>query len=729
MAPFQQLEDKSLSGVAHLMAWSPRMDLLAIAFESGEVVVHRHRWQKVWARPKPREEGVIVQALHWKPDGQLLAISYSDSRLELCHVEQGQVVHHIKDDRPVTGLHWILDPDRDRVGDVVSQDNHPSKLEPLKNLKTARPPPEKVPFNMLLCLSRDTLNLYLHGTLPCGSIQASDLLCASMSHDAARIFSVSRAGEYIVYSTPLLKEKLDQLQTMAYYNRHIGHLDEYLGASMSLLRESWDDVVLEMDSKLINFSHGASFSDDLLELVVFGTLSTALRDVLLYKVTPKGLHKLSVSVEACYSNLTRILSSHVLPVCHRLFFHIEQMKGLASWKEYALCSISLETLEGLSRALRSFVLKVLELHQVATWNIGNLKTFFRWLYGTVLSLTDESVPEDVLRHMEGDLAKVSAYLVCSRDNDLTLDQVGQYLSEHPLKMQIHEFGIPILSELGLSEHRKETSLMLEYIHLKDSIKGAFEGLGVGFTRGVQPKILAGPIDIGKDVMYSQLVTETNVFTCIVPSPESQHMLVFRDEEFCVLKFGAFFSTSLRGAGEAAEQPKAIVAAQLYSGDVITVLLRDPEQLQQVVLAQFPLIRVDEWQAVAALRADWRIGALDAGSYIDKMNHRVLDRCPIPSSVGNAQVLAVSGSRNLCCVRVNGRRMRLLEMDVNEDDEEEDAEDEADDTVPGTSQGLEGSRGSLAASSNRDPQQTEDIDIDGTDDAADVDKENHQKIDN
>lgn len=83
-----------------------------------------------------------------------------------------------------------------------------------------------------------------------------------------------------------------------------------------------------------------------------------------FQVTPKGLHKLSVSVEACYSNLTRILSSHVLPVCHRLFFHIEQMKGLASWKEYALCSISLETLEGLSRALRSFVLKVLELHQV-----------------------------------------------------------------------------------------------------------------------------------------------------------------------------------------------------------------------------------------------------------------------------------------------------------------------------------------------------------------------------
>lgn len=57
----------------------------------------------------------------------------------------------------------------------------------------------------------------------------------------------------------------------------------------------------------------------------------------------------------------------------------------------------------------AFVLTLLSSicnEKVATWNIGNLKTFFRWLYGTVLSLTDESVPEDVLRHMEGDLAKV-----------------------------------------------------------------------------------------------------------------------------------------------------------------------------------------------------------------------------------------------------------------------------------------------------------------------------------
>lgn len=82
MASFQQLEDKLLSGVAHLMAWSPRMDLLAVALEFGEVVLHRHRWQKVWTRPKPEEDNVTVKALQWKPDGQLLAIAYSDGESE-----------------------------------------------------------------------------------------------------------------------------------------------------------------------------------------------------------------------------------------------------------------------------------------------------------------------------------------------------------------------------------------------------------------------------------------------------------------------------------------------------------------------------------------------------------------------------------------------------------------------------------------------------------------------
>lgn len=73
-----------------------------------------------------------------------------------------------------------------------------------------------------------------------------------------------------------------------------------------------------------------------------------------------------------------------------------------------------------------------------------------------------------------------------------------------------QFGLPALKELGLSEHRKETSLMLEYVQLKESISNAFKGLGVGFTADVKPRPLTGPIDIGEDCICSQLGTSVNI---------------------------------------------------------------------------------------------------------------------------------------------------------------------------------------------------------------------------
>ena len=53
-----------------------------------------------------------------------------------------------------------------------------------------------------------------------------------------------------------------------------------------------------------------------------------------------------------------------------------------------------------------------------------------------------------------------------------------------------------------------------------------------------------------------------------------------------------------------------------------------------------------------------------------MNHRILDNCSAAD-----QILAVSGPRKLCSIRISGRRMRLLEMDVNDDEDEEEEDDQ------------------------------------------------------
>ena len=63
---------------------------------------------------------------------------------------------------------------------------------------------------------------------------------------------------------------------------------DYLNAAINLLKESWDDVILEMDSKLLNFSQGQTLQDDLMELIVFGTLTEPLRDILLHKVSAQS---------------------------------------------------------------------------------------------------------------------------------------------------------------------------------------------------------------------------------------------------------------------------------------------------------------------------------------------------------------------------------------------------------------------------------------------------------
>ena len=87
------------------------------------------------------------------------------------------------------------------------------------------------------------------------------------------------------------------------------------------------------------------------------------------------------------------------------------------------------------------------------------------------------------------------------------------------------------------------------------------------------------------------------------------MVVFMNEKFCVLKFGAFFTTPLRTTDS--DQPKGIIAAQMFSPTIVTLILKDGDA---AILAQFPLDRVEShhWKDVSDLGDDWRLTALDAG---------------------------------------------------------------------------------------------------------------------
>jgi hypothetical protein len=116
MTQFRQHEERHVSGETLLMKWNPKFDLVAIAHRNADVTVYRLvGWQKVWQLPSPtckpvptppssgatptpsaaagqgssadrssksatkpkRVQEIHVTSLEWRPDGKVLAVSYS----------------------------------------------------------------------------------------------------------------------------------------------------------------------------------------------------------------------------------------------------------------------------------------------------------------------------------------------------------------------------------------------------------------------------------------------------------------------------------------------------------------------------------------------------------------------------------------------------------------------------------------------------------------------------
>ncbi|GFY40774.1 anaphase-promoting complex subunit 4 [Trichonephila inaurata madagascariensis] len=75
---FRQLELRHVAAEVTLMEWNPMLDLLALATVTGEVLLHRLSWQKVWSIASGSTKDMLmpVIAMAWRPDGKILAYAY-----------------------------------------------------------------------------------------------------------------------------------------------------------------------------------------------------------------------------------------------------------------------------------------------------------------------------------------------------------------------------------------------------------------------------------------------------------------------------------------------------------------------------------------------------------------------------------------------------------------------------------------------------------------------------
>lgn len=405
------------------MLWSSKFDLIALANVQGEVVLHRLSWQKVWSVPPPSEE-VKVKALAWRPDGKVVAAGYSNGRINLYHIENADILHSINLEGEITCMEWVCQfcpEEAEWKSDPYKEDNFRNylpKLQPLNKsygtLSKVSPVEESVEDSKQLCeqkelnllivgCSSNSLSIYAFGVFPVSSLTVPSInvdkirkiLSATISQDLQSLSLVLETENkeqhshcYLMsFDTKLMASRHKELRLMALKFGQVLTLKEYLQATVQQMSEAWEDILMEMDSKLLKFAEDkkaagtGTVSNDFLELLLFGTPSPELQTFLLNDLTGKGLQKLGHSIETSYSNIQKLVVKHLQVVSQAILYHLAELRGMSLWYEkFGVLGLTTQTLHTAIMTVGSFVLKSSELQQVIDDSIKNFKAFFRWLY-------------------------------------------------------------------------------------------------------------------------------------------------------------------------------------------------------------------------------------------------------------------------------------------------------------------------------------------------------------
>lgn len=86
--------DKAVMSSVKLASWSPKHEMLAVAFADRPLSLYRLNWERLWTvSPEAVPPGSSVSALCWAPEGAVLAAGLSNGTVILLNVEDASVVH------------------------------------------------------------------------------------------------------------------------------------------------------------------------------------------------------------------------------------------------------------------------------------------------------------------------------------------------------------------------------------------------------------------------------------------------------------------------------------------------------------------------------------------------------------------------------------------------------------------------------------------------------------
>lgn len=532
-----------------------------------------------------------------------------------------------------------------------------------------------------------SVHLYVFGTLPLASIDLNSYLkepCIihqiyfSQNLDLMYVttHTNSHLVKVVIIDSALLKTHGKELYSIASKHEHLKALVDYLFSTITTIKENWENILLEMDTKLSKYASRVpkgGITADFLDLLMFGTYTNEIEEFLVHDLTKKGLEKFGQIIEMSYGSIQKLLLKYVAKMGQNISYHLAELRGLARLKNRFLVMGLYE--RNITEAIHSngaFLIKTGEMQQIINQSIVSYKAFFRWLYTSVMHLIDEPVPPEIPKMTQQDQTSIAEFLmnfdrIGGENSELIMERLGQYLADAPLtierNMNNNEWDLFLKENSCLADHPlilqhyKDMSLVQQLNHLKQSIDAIFAKPKEAVMGRFKTIDAITCFRLPGRICASRINSENNTtylaFLCAEPPCELMCLLeVAKNTTRCVY---IYFLQNKK---------YDIMDFSFYSAKFLTVLL---QHANTSVLCQLQLVALSE-----------KFVEIDPNKPVYEQNIPRVNACELAAPYKNidgmlATQIAVSGSRSVCIVLAdNKRQVRIYEMEA-EEEEEEDAD--------------------------------------------------------
>lgn len=548
---------------------------------------------------------------------------------------------------------------------------------------------------LLIGLSTGEIHVYVFGLFCCGIIDIKQHLpanseCIVLSADITqnlKSFVVLLNVKYnnvqtltcVVLDTSQLFDRSQDLYTISSKRGSILNTVNNINRSMVNIIEAHEHIVLqEMQMQIFEYSKNkeeGTLSAEFMELLLFGFYSADLATFLLNELSDKKLKKISSSIEVSHSNIQKQIVQQLRPNVEKLLFELSIMLGLSRLSKIFPESRIIMDEDSIYKSIvtaGAFYIKANKVLQILENSSIKYKTFFRWLGSVATIISNDRSGNSPFEVNQREMNFISNYL-CEIDSSTPIfekDELGQYLVDKEITSRTttssknlwRQFlsDNPCLQDYEMIIPRTfdNKSLVQTHKYLTDSVDTIFNNFSdyikKDFPVSYQSNLFSSDTNAVRKISCIEAPKQDKILIGFMKPVENHNFLQI--SEICKKPDNQYTTRNATVYFEESEYGKFdLIDLQFYTHEIISVLLEKSDCLHSFCI-QLPIENCQTFYNLNEPQNVFSIIEKDCLKIIENMK---------------SLKFAVSGPRQVSViVAEDGHRVRIFEMEAN--DEEENA---------------------------------------------------------